>query len=82
MTIDAAAKPGRNDPCPCGSGRKYKLCCGAATAARPAARPAAEAAEARRVRRNAERLLQAGRAAEALAALQQRRGSLRTTPRF
>jgi predicted O-linked N-acetylglucosamine transferase (SPINDLY family) len=21
-------KPGRNDPCPCGSGRKYKLCCG------------------------------------------------------
>jgi uncharacterized protein len=21
-------KPGRNDSCPCGSGRKYKLCCG------------------------------------------------------
>lgn len=21
------AKPGRNDPCPCGSGRKYKHCC-------------------------------------------------------
>ena len=21
-------KPGRNDPCPCGSGKKYKLCCG------------------------------------------------------
>jgi uncharacterized protein len=21
-------KVGRNDPCPCGSGRKYKLCCG------------------------------------------------------
>ena len=20
-------KPGRNDPCPCGSGRKYKSCC-------------------------------------------------------
>ncbi len=20
--------PGRNDPCPCGSGRKYKVCCG------------------------------------------------------
>jgi hypothetical protein len=20
------AKPGRNDPCPCGSGRKYKKC--------------------------------------------------------
>jgi uncharacterized protein len=24
-----AAKIGRNDPCPCGSGRKYKKCCGA-----------------------------------------------------
>jgi uncharacterized protein YecA (UPF0149 family) len=21
-------KTGRNDPCPCGSGRKYKKCCG------------------------------------------------------
>ena len=21
-------KAGRNDPCPCGSGRKYKKCCG------------------------------------------------------
>lgn len=29
--IDAASegKPGRNDPCPCGSGLKYKKCCGA-----------------------------------------------------
>jgi len=25
-----AAEPGRNDACPCGSGRKYKKCCGAA----------------------------------------------------
>ena len=23
-----AKRPGRNDPCPCGSGRKYKHCCG------------------------------------------------------
>jgi hypothetical protein len=23
-----AAKIGRNDPCPCGSGKKYKKCCG------------------------------------------------------
>jgi hypothetical protein len=22
------AAPGRNDPCPCGSGKKYKKCCG------------------------------------------------------
>ncbi|NOR17519.1 hypothetical protein GQ543_07420, partial [candidate division WOR-3 bacterium] len=21
-------KVGRNDPCPCGSGKKYKKCCG------------------------------------------------------
>lgn len=27
--VVAAAKVGRNDPCPCGSGRKYKKCCGA-----------------------------------------------------
>ncbi|HUB10215.1 MAG TPA: SEC-C metal-binding domain-containing protein [Myxococcales bacterium] len=25
----APPKPGRNDPCPCGSGKKYKRCCGA-----------------------------------------------------
>lgn len=32
--------PGRNDPCPCGSGRKYKQCCGSlAAAARPAPSP-------------------------------------------
>ncbi|MCB1887217.1 MAG: UPF0149 family protein [Rhodocyclaceae bacterium] len=24
----AAARPGRNDPCPCGSGVKFKKCCG------------------------------------------------------
>jgi hypothetical protein len=31
--IDPAPAPaGRNDPCPCGSGKKYKLCCGAPTA--------------------------------------------------
>jgi len=27
--IQADKQPGRNDPCPCGSGRKYKKCCGA-----------------------------------------------------
>jgi preprotein translocase subunit SecA len=26
-------KVGRNDPCPCGSGKKYKKCCGATVAA-------------------------------------------------
>jgi len=28
----ASEKVGRNDPCPCGSGKKYKKCCGAAGA--------------------------------------------------
>jgi SEC-C motif len=27
--VRSAANVGRNDPCPCGSGRKYKRCCGA-----------------------------------------------------
>jgi uncharacterized protein YecA (UPF0149 family) len=28
---DYIQKTGRNDPCPCGSGRKYKKCCGQVT---------------------------------------------------
>ena len=27
-TVHVEKKPGRNDPCPCGSGKKYKFCCG------------------------------------------------------
>ena len=39
------AKIGRNDPCPCGSGKKYKKCCMASDeAAALAARPAQPAA--------------------------------------
>jgi uncharacterized protein len=30
MPVQRAPKIGRNDPCPCGSGKKYKRCCGAA----------------------------------------------------
>lgn len=44
------AKPGRNDPCPCGSGQKYKRCClardEAAAAAERAAAPPPDAAPA------------------------------------
>jgi preprotein translocase subunit SecA len=29
QVIRGSAKIGRNDPCPCGSGKKYKKCCGA-----------------------------------------------------
>jgi len=27
-TVKSGTKVGRNDPCPCGSGKKYKECCG------------------------------------------------------
>ncbi len=27
MTAPTPARPGRNEPCTCGSGRKYKQCC-------------------------------------------------------
>lgn len=31
--VKADEKPERNAPCPCGSGKKYKKCCGKADAA-------------------------------------------------
>lgn len=50
MTVKTP-RPGRNDPCHCGSGRKYKQCCldkdeKAASAARAEAAAAAEKAAA------------------------------------
>lgn len=38
------AKPGRNDPCPCGSGQKYKRCCLSKDQAQESAALAAAAA--------------------------------------
>jgi len=29
VPVGEPKKPGRNQPCPCRSGRKYKRCCGA-----------------------------------------------------
>jgi len=29
QVVRSGNKVGRNDPCPCGSGKKYKKCCGA-----------------------------------------------------
>jgi preprotein translocase subunit SecA len=29
QALPSGQKPGRNDPCPCGSGKKYKKCHGA-----------------------------------------------------
>ncbi len=31
--VRRASQPGPNDPCPCGSGKKYKKCCGAGSSA-------------------------------------------------
>ena len=36
-------KPGRNDPCPCGSGKKYKQCCQQKERARASVVPALDA---------------------------------------
>jgi hypothetical protein len=30
VSVSTGPRPSRNDPCPCGSGRKYKKCCGRA----------------------------------------------------
>lgn len=27
LPVEAKARPGANDPCPCGSGKKWKRCC-------------------------------------------------------
>src|SRR5271166_5193355 len=67
----ATAKPGRNDPCPCGSGRKYKVCCAVAG---PAARKdpailAAPAVSAQGVIQAAASLLQAGKYEDAISPL-------------
>lgn len=65
------AKTGRNDPCPCGSGRKYKVCCLKKDEdaeherfQRAAAEAAAQAAE---TQRHAEAALEAYDRAHALA---------------
>jgi tetratricopeptide (TPR) repeat protein len=61
----ATAEPGRNDPCPCGSGRKYKHCCAgkAVIAAAPKAEPAASRLQRIRSLRDAGRFVEATRLA-------------------
>lgn len=46
MTAPNPAKPGRNEPCHCGSGRKYKHCCLAKDEALAAAARVTAAADA------------------------------------
>jgi tetratricopeptide (TPR) repeat protein len=64
--VPSMAKPGRNDPCPCGSGNKYKKCCLARDEA--AEREGLAEARARREDRAAERRLQARELKAAMAA--------------
>jgi SEC-C motif len=52
MTAQTSTRPGRNEPCRCGSGRKYKQCClekddqmAAAARAKAAAEAPAESSE-------------------------------------
>ena len=45
MTSSSDARPGRNQPCHCGSGKKYKQCCLAKDEAEAAAAARAKAAE-------------------------------------
>ena len=58
----AAERPGRNDPCPCGSGRKFKQCCGAG---RPATAAVDPPRSVRRDRLNLGPLTEAGKLREA-----------------
>ncbi|MEO5819214.1 MAG: SEC-C metal-binding domain-containing protein [Vicinamibacteraceae bacterium] len=46
MTSSTTPRPGRNEPCHCGSGRKYKQCCLPKDEAEAATARAAAAAEA------------------------------------
>jgi hypothetical protein len=46
MTLTSSKRPGRNDPCHCGSGRKYKQCCLAKDEAEAAAARAKAAEQA------------------------------------
>ena len=59
------AKPGRNDRCPCGSGKKYKACCLAKDeAAAIAAAPKAQTKAMRRAARDAMRAAYEAEAAD------------------
>jgi hypothetical protein len=72
LTSAPAAAPGvrtgRNDPCPCGSGRKFKQCCGAG---RPAAAAVAPPRGARPDRPKLGPLSEAGKLREPVAGARQ-----------
>ena len=61
----ALRTPGRNEPCPCGSGKRYKQCCGAISGSRPAATNPSAAEHSGRLLQEVMQLHQAGRLEEA-----------------
>ena len=65
-----ASAIGRNDPCPCGSRKKYKHCCGTAGPAAGSSAPAGQPTTTASIRQ-AQEHLQAGRLAQAHALLSQ-----------
>jgi Flp pilus assembly protein TadD len=82
-SASGAARVGRNAPCPCGSGRKYKFCCGAARSAvssnaapsipvfSPVGDRETEPGPAQAVIQRAANLLRGGKYEEAIAPLQE-----------
>ena len=72
------AKPGRNDRCPCGSGKKYKACC--LTKDEAAERERLTAAQADRDERAAEKHQSLREVREAMLASSPERRPLTTTP--
>jgi tetratricopeptide (TPR) repeat protein len=68
--MGARATPGRNERCPCGSGRKFKVCCGAQSPAKRAVAVATSSTTTNEsVLRHAEHLLRAGQYEQALGPL-------------
>src|SRR5271165_5530828 len=72
--VNATAKVGRNEPCPCGSGRKYKHCCQSETSAARSVAIAPQppaGAKAQTMKKTAGKHWDAGRRADAIAAFQE-----------
>jgi hypothetical protein len=68
MSAQTSPRPGRNEPCFCGSGRKYKQCCLAKDEAAAAKARAKAAKEAAKEAKEAKEAAEAPAAAEGSAA--------------
>jgi tetratricopeptide (TPR) repeat protein len=66
-----SSKPGRNDPCPCDSGRKFKHCCGGSSSSSSSNRRVGLPSAVTTLVQQAETLLRAGRFEQAVYPLEQ-----------